>query len=290
MPVTHSPLRYPGGKTQLAPFVLDLIQTNGLYGGVYCEPFAGGAGVAWQLLLDGHISEAWINDIDPAIHAFWSAVLDETDALCELVEKTPITIDQWHLQKQTLQADGATSLQRGFAALFMNRTNRSGILKGGVIGGLAQNGNYLLDCRFNKKEIIRKIRRIGSYRTVIRLFRLDAAKCLQEWDKSLPGRALINIDPPYFAQGQALYLNFYKAEDHADLARVVRGLRHHWMVTYDNVPEISDLYKGLPKHTSSLVYYAQVKRRANELMVLSPSLRLPVEAESINKRVTCFED
>lgn len=286
MPVTHSPLRYPGGKTQLAPFVLDVIQANGLYHGVYCEPFAGGAGVAWQLLLDGHVSEAWINDLDPAIHAFWSAVLFDTDALCELVESTPVTIAEWHLQKVTLQAKGSTLLQRGFAALFLNRTNRSGILKGGVIGGLAQTGNYALDCRFNRREIVRKIKRIGSYREVIRLSCLDAAECLKEWDKALPKRALINIDPPYFAQGQGLYLNFYKAEDHADLAKVVRGLNHHWMVTYDNVPEISRLYRGLPQHTSSLIYYAQIKRRANELMVLSPLLALPMEADSVAKRIT----
>lgn len=289
MPVTYSPLRYPGGKTQLAPFVLDVIQANGLYQGVYCEPFAGGAGVAWQLLLDGHVSEVWINDLDPAIHAFWSAVLADTDALCELVESSPVTIEEWHLQKAILQDDKSTQLQRGFATLFMNRTNRSGILKGGVIGGLGQTGNYTLDCRFNRKELVRKIKRIGSYREVIRLSRLDAAECLKEWDKTLPKRALINIDPPYFAQGQALYLNFYEAKDHADLARVVRGLRHQWMVTYDNVPEISTLYRGLPQHTSSLIYYAQIKRRANELMVLSPSLALPIDADSVNKRISCLE-
>jgi DNA adenine methylase len=289
MPVTHSPLRYPGGKTQLAPFVLDLIQENGLYQGVYCEPFAGGAGVAWQLLLDGHVSEAWINDLDPAIHAFWSAVLYNTDSLCELIEGTPVTIDEWRLQRATLQAEESTPLQRGFAALFMNRTNRSGILKGGVIGGLGQTGNYALDCRFNRIELIRKIKRIGSYREVIRLSRLDAAECLKEWDNALPKRALINIDPPYFAQGQGLYLNFYKDEDHAHLAKVVRGLRHHWMVTYDNVPEISGLYRGLPQHTSSLIYYAQIKRRANELMVLSPRLKLPTEADSVSKRLTRVE-
>jgi len=289
MPVTHSPLRYPGGKTQLAPFVLDVIQANGLYQGVYCEPFAGGAGVAWQLLLDGHISEAWINDLDPAIHALWSSVLNDTDALCELVESTPVTIEEWYLQRATLQADGTTMLQRGFAALFMNRTNRSGILKGGVIGGLGQTGNYTLDCRFNRAELARKIKRIGSYREVIRLSQIDAAECLKMWDKALPTRALINIDPPYFAQGQALYLNFYKPEDHADLAEVVRGLRHHWMVTYDNVPEISKLYRGLPQHTSSLIYYAQIKRRANELMVLSPSLVLPIEADSVSTRISRLE-
>lgn len=286
MPVTHSPLRYPGGKTQLAPFVLDLIQFNGIYQGVYCEPFAGGAGVAWQLLLDGHVSEAWINDLDPAIHAFWSAVLDDTDALCELVECTPIDIDEWHKQRAALYSEDSTKLQRGFAALFMNRTNRSGILKGGVIGGLGQTGNYPLDCRFNRQELVRKISRIGSYRSVIRLSCLDAAECLMEWDRALPKRALINIDPPYFAQGQALYLNFYKAKDHADLAKVVRNLRHHWMVTYDNVPEISKLYQGLPQHASSLIYYAQIKRRANELMVLSPSLVLPIGADSVTKRVS----
>lgn len=275
MPVTDSPLRYPGGKTQLAPFVIDLARANGLYGGVYAEPFAGGAGIAWRLLLNGDVTEVWLNDIDPAIYAFWDTAVHRPDELCERILKTAVTMEEWRIQKAVLLSGQASQADLAFATLFLNRTNRSGILKGGVIGGKDQGGNYKLDCRFNKVDLIHKIQRIHLYRDVIKVTRLDAEDCLRAWDKALPKRSLINIDPPYYAQGRDLYLSFYNPADHARLARLVRGLKAPWMLTYDDVPEIESLYFGVPTYRKGLVYYAQVKRRASELLVISPSLICP---------------
>ena len=275
MPVTDTPLRYPGGKTQLSPFVIDLVRTNDLYGGVYAEPFAGGAGIAWRLLLNGDMTEVWLNDIDPAVCAFWDTVVNRPDPLCERILRTEVTIEEWHRQRAILSDPQATQLNLAFATLFLNRTNRSGILKGGVIGGKDQTGNYKLDCRFNRAGLVHKIQRIHIYRDVIRLSRLDAEKCLRKWARELPRRALLNIDPPYFTQGRDLYLSFYNTEDHARLARQVRTLAVPWMLTYDDTPEIEALYSGLPIYRKSWIYYAQVKRRASELLVLSPTLKPP---------------
>ncbi|WP_026052045.1 DNA adenine methylase [Herbaspirillum rubrisubalbicans] len=275
MPSIDSPLRYPGGKTQLSPFVIDLSRANDLYGGVYAEPFAGGAGIAWRLLLNGDATEVWLNDIDPAIYAFWNTVVHSPDALCDRILRAKVTMTSWHKQRQILADPMTSEVDLAFATLFLNRTNRSGILKGGVIGGKDQTGNYKMDCRFNKDELIRKIRRIHIYRDVIKVTRLDAEECLKKWAKTLPRRALINIDPPYFSQGRDLYLSFYEPSDHARLAGVVRGLKVPWMMTYDDAPEIAALYSGLPMFRKSLIYYAQVKRRASELLVLSPNLKLP---------------
>jgi DNA adenine methylase len=275
MPTTESPLRYPGGKTQLAPLVTDLLRANDLRCGVYAEPFAGGAGLAWRLLLGGHVAEVWLNDIDPGIYAIWSAVLDQTDDLCELIESTPVTMDQWKMQRRVLVNPRVRPLTVAFATLFLNRTNRSGIIGGGVIGGKEQTGKYKLDCRFNKRELIQKIRRIALYRDVIKLTRIDARLCLPQWAKALPKRALLNIDPPYFVKGQGLYTNFYTPDSHADLARIIRRLKCPWMLTYDDAPEVQQLYSGLPMYRKGLIYYAQVKRRANELLVLSPRLIPP---------------
>jgi DNA adenine methylase len=276
MPVTNSPLRYPGGKTQLSPFVIALLRANNLYGGVYAEPFAGGAGIAWRLLLNGDVTEVWINDIDPALYAFWDTVVHNPDPLCERIRRTKVTMTQWHRQRRVLHDVASTPQELAYATLFLNRTNRSGILKGGVIGGKEQLGDYKLDCRFNKDELIRKIQRIHIYREVIKVTRLDAERCLRDWAKALPQRGLINIDPPYYAQGQDLYLSFYKPCDHARLAKLVRGLSVPWMLTYDDVPEIESLYTGMPLYRKGLTYYAQVKRRASELLVLAPTLTPPV--------------
>lgn len=275
MPVTNSPLRYPGGKTQLSPFVIDLLRANNLYGGVYAEPFAGGAGIAWRLLLNGDVTEVWINDIDPALYAFWDTVVNAPDPLCERVLRTKVTMTQWYRQRAALCDPASTPLDLAYATLFLNRTNRSGILKGGVIGGKGQTGDYKLDCRFNKDELIRKIQRIHIYREVIKVTCLDAERCLRTWAKSLPQRGLINIDPPYFAQGRDLYLSFYNPKDHARLAKLVRSLTVPWMLTYDDVPDIESLYTGLPLYRKGLTYYAQVKRRASELLVLAPHLKIP---------------
>lgn len=275
MPVTDSPLRYPGGKTQLAPFVIDLARANNLYGGVYAEPFAGGAGIAWRLLLNGDMTEVWLNDIDPALFAFWQTVVHNPDPLCERVLKTALTMEEWHRQRVTLADEQSSRLDLAFAVLFLNRTNRSGILKGGVIGGLDQTGNYKLDCRFNKEALINKIQRIHIYREVIHISRLDAKECLLNWDKRFPPKALLNIDPPYYRQGRDLYLSFYGPSDHRNLAQVISNLESPWMLTYDDEPEIERLYAGTPLYRKSLIYYAQVKRRASELLILSPKLKRP---------------
>lgn len=274
MPTTDSPLRYPGGKTQLTPFVSELLRVNDLARGTYAEPFAGGAGVAWRLLFAGHIGEVWLNDIDAGIYSFWKTVLEEPDALCELIHSIPIDLNQWHEQRCILKSSTST-LELALATLFLNRTNRSGIIAGGVIGGKLQQGNYKIDCRFNKPELIEKIQRISQYRDVVRVSRLDGRQCIREWAKRLPKRALVNIDPPYFCKGQELYTNFYQPEDHKALAQVIKRLKVPWMVTYDEAPEIELLYSGLPVFRKALRYYAQVKRQASELLILSSDLQVP---------------
>lgn len=276
MPVTDSPLRYPGGKSQLIPFVLDLLKENDLFYGEYAEPFAGGAGIALKLLLDGYVDRIYLNDIDPAIHAFWLAVLSHTNELCDRIDSTEISIDEWHKQRIVYFDESAiNTVEKGFATLFLNRTNRSGIIKAGVIGGLEQKGDYKIDCRFNKTELIRKIKRIGSYKKQINLSQLDAIDFLQNVVSKAGPNTLVNLDPPYFGKGPELYTNFYKSDDHAKLAHAIASLQKNWMVTYDDEPKIRSLYSGYPMYSSSLNYSAQLKRIGTELLVLDPRLKAP---------------
>lgn len=275
MPTTDTPLRYPGGKTQLSPFVVDLLRENDLMQGVYCEPFAGGAGIAIRLLLSGNVSEIWINDLDRSIYAFWYSVINQTEQLCERIESTPIDMTVWHEQKVVQARKNASLINLGFSTLFLNRTNRSGILRGGVIGGKDQEGEYPMDCRFNREELIRKIRRIALYRDQIKLTCIDASDYLKNELKKLPAHALVNIDPPYYLAGPDLYTNAYKHDDHVVLSKVIRALGNKWMLTYDNTPEIRALYEGLPQFEKTLTYYAQIKRSATELLVICPKLKAP---------------
>lgn len=276
MPVTDTPLRYPGGKSQLTPLVVDILHSNDLTYGEYAEPFAGGAGIALHLLLNSYVSHIYLNDFDPAIHAFWTAVLHHHEALCELVERAEVNINEWHRQRQiALHEHDADPLTRGFAVLFLNRTNRSGIIKAGVIGGLEQLGTYKLDCRFNRSDLIRKIKRIAGVRDQISLSQLDAIEFLRKVVPSTSKYTLVNLDPPYFGKGPDLYTNFYKPNDHAALAKEVNRIKRRWMVTYDDTPEIRSLYSEHPMYSSRLNYSAQVKKVGTELLVLDPELVPP---------------
>ncbi|HGM5880694.1 DNA adenine methylase [Stenotrophomonas maltophilia] len=283
MPVTDSPLRYPGGKTQLSDFVIDLMRENDLFYGAYVEPFAGGAGIAWKLLLENYVSEVVINDIDASVYSFWASVLRHTDELCERIENTAVTIEEWQRQRLVQSQSRARIVDLGFSTFFLNRTNRSGILKAGVIGGVRQDGNYLLDCRFNKPDLINKIRRIAMYKDQIRLTKLDAKVFLQSVHKLVTKRCLINIDPPYYKRGPELYCSFYNHDDHAELSRAVKKLRRPWMLTYDDAPEIAQLYSSLRTYRKELNYSAQTKRVGVELLVLANGLELPACLDQARK-------
>ena len=114
------------------------------------EPYSGGASVALFLLLEGFVNKITINDKDRAIYAFWYCVLNKTKDLCDKIERTEITIAEWRKQKEIqTKKEKADLLELGFSTFFLNRTNRSGIINGGMIGGVEQNGDYLIDCRFN---------------------------------------------------------------------------------------------------------------------------------------------
>lgn len=277
MVTSTSPLRYPGGKACLIGPVTDIIKANKLERRHYAEPYAGGCGLALSLLFGGHVSDIHINDIDQGIWSFWHSVLNETMELVKLIELTPVTMDEWHRQKEILRApDNSSPLELGFATFFLNRTNRSGIIKGaGVIGGLQQQGNYKLDCRFNKDDLTRRIQRIRRYRKQINLHNLDALDFLKMTEESLPKQTFLCIDPPYYNKGSSLYTSFYHPEDHKALCDVVLKLDRPWIITYDNAPEIKDLYLKRRQYEFDLNYSVQTKRLGTEVMIVSKGLRMP---------------
>lgn len=268
---SYSPLRYPGGKSKLIPYISELIKCNGVSGGVYVEPFAGGAAIAWYLLSAGSVDSVYLNDLDPAIYAFWFCVINRTDDICERILDAEVNIEEWGRQRSIYSNGSDSVLDLGFSAFFLNRTNRSGIIKGGVIGGKNQDGNYKLNCRFNKKTLVRQIRDIADRRDRIHLFNMDGAQFLDEVVSGITGPALVNIDPPYFKKGPELYKNHFSRRDHMLLADCVRNLKCKWVITYDDTPEIEDLYKDYSPTPFALMYTAQEKRKGTELIIHGPN-------------------
>ena len=279
MPFRTSPLRYPGGKTCLYSLVAKVLRNNRLERRHYAEPFAGGCGLALALLYEGHVSDIHINDADASIWAFWRSVLEYTDELACRIRTTPITIDEWRAQREIhLKMDTDDLVSLGFATFFLNRTNRSGIIKSaGVIGGLAQSGAYKLDCRFNRVDLERRVRRVAKYRKRIYLTRQDALGFIEETRARLPKSTFFCVDPPYFSKGQGLYTSSYTPEEHGSLAKSIRALENPWIVTYDDVSAISALYRDRRQYQFDINYSVETKRRGTELLIASKGLRMPTD-------------
>lgn len=273
-----TPLRYPGGKGKLSYYVKSIIESNNLLDGHYVEPFAGGAGVALELLFHEYVNQIHINDLDPAVYAFWSACVNKTGELCKLISDTPVTIDTWERQRELLRNEdnSVETLELAFATFFLNRTNRSGILKAGVIGGRAQAGKWKLDVRFNKEDLIKRIEMIANYRNRINIYNLDTVDLLNTLPQTLPKNTLVYLDPPYYVKGQGLYRNFYEHKDHVEIKSILDTITEiPWIVSYDNVGQISNIYSDYRTKVFDLQYTAQTKRVASEIMIFSDSVSIP---------------
>lgn len=276
----YSPLRYPGGKNKLAAFIASLCLENNIKGH-YVEPYSGGASVALFLLLEGYVDCITINDKDRSLYAFWYSVLNHTEEFCKIIEETPITMEVWHKQKQIQSNKEIFSLlELGFSTFFLNRTNRSGIISAGVIGGVDQTGNYLMDCRFNKTDLIKRIQLIGSRRKDIRLMQEDAIDLVtlveQETKTRRNKNTLFYFDPPYYDKGSTLYMNHYLHSDHQAVSESVKAIKNiHWIVSYDNTEQIRTLYSRYRRNEFTFTHTAYKAREGKEIMFYSDSLRLP---------------
>ena len=273
-----SPLRYPGGKGKVANYLKLMVLENDLLGIDYVEPYAGGASVALALLFEDYAGHVHINDINAGVHAFWEAALNNTEELCRRIETTPVTMAQWQIQRAVHRDPDATGIDLGFATFFLNRTNRSGIISGGVIGGKDQTGEWKIDARYTIPELVHRIQKIGRFRSRITLTRLDAAELLWQWSRPGCAKAFFYLDPPYFVKGGDLYDNFYGPGDHAKIARLVSELPHPWVVSYDAVPEVTAMYSKAESNRYGLSYSAARRISGSEVMFRSSGLSWAPEA------------
>ena len=282
--IHFTPLRYPGGKGKLTAYIKNLMKRNRLLDGEYAEPYAGGSAIALELLFHEYVQQIHINDVSRPVYAFWKSVLKHTNELATLVRNTPLTVKAWDRQRRVLDnPKDHDDLALGFAAFYLNRTNRSGILNGGIIGGRDQTGPWKIDARYNAPELVNRIESIARMGHRIKLTRQDALKFLKTGIEKWPEKTLIYLDPPYYVKGRDLYYDFYNPDDHASVAEFVTGsiTKQKWIVSYDNAPAIRDLYKGCPHIVYDIGYSARSARQGSEVMFFGDGLRIPPVIGSI---------
>lgn len=275
--MNYSPLRYPGGKSKIAPLIRLIIGKTGRPEITYIEPFAGGAGVALSLLFEGSVNQIVINDYDKAIYSFWRAIKDDSQELIHLIEHTPLTIDEWRNQKEIYSTKNRRySVELGFAAFYLNRTNRSGILSAGPIGGYDQTGNYGIDARFNRETLIRRIKEIANRKSQIVIYNKEIRSFINGVIPKYQDNAFVYFDPPYYENGQRLYKNFFSPTDHADIAYAISGgVNCPWIITYDDVPDLMEIYSDYEKRRYNLNYSAANKGKGSEIIIFKDANLLP---------------
>ena len=269
-----SPLRYPGGKRRLASFLAKAVNENFGAGEriTLVEPYAGGAGASLALLFAGRVNKIIINDLDKAIYTFWKVAVLDTDYLIREIRRIDITINEWRKQKR-IYLTSSNEYRLAFATLFLNRTNRSGIMYGNPIGGLEQSGEWKIDARFTKETIIGRLEKIKQYKDKISVFKLDGIKLLKKLEQHKRAKSyFVFLDPPYYQKGKSLYLNHYNNEDHQKLAEFLETSSLKWIMTYDNIPYIENLYSGRQTNKFSVQHNAYKSRVGKEIMVFSDNL------------------
>lgn len=271
-----SPLRYPGGKAKVYKQIVDLLEKNNKRDTIYIEPFAGGCGLALLLLKNNIVSNLILNDIDKSIYCFWKSVLKYNDELCQMISSATLTLEEREKQKNIQDnkekiniRKKADILKLGFSTFYLNRVNRSGIIKAGVIGGKNQSGSYKMDCRFNKKNLTQKIQEIYKLKDKIKFYNLDVLEFLKIAKKK---ESFIFFDPPYYQKGKDLYVNFYEHEDHLKLANIISKIESDWIVTYDNVTPIKEMYSKFRQKEFDITYSLENKRKAKEIIIFSDTL------------------
>lgn len=276
----YSPLRYPGGKTKLYGLVRSILMRNNLINQTYIEPFAGGAGLALALLLNNDVKKIVINDSDPAIYAFWYSILNNNEDICEFVRTVPLNMDEWHRQRNIyLNQANYERLDIAKAVFYLNRTNRSGVINGGVIGGQSQQGNYLIDARFNRNNLIERIQSIENVKSKIHLYNLDVLDFLDTHTLGKYRKVLINFDPPYVEKGSQLYQNYYTHQNHKVLKKYILKCKRKWILTYDDCELTRELYANNRCSLIDINYSVNTVRKTKELIVFSDSIEISDEVE-----------
>jgi len=275
-----SPLRYPGGKGCLAGFLAEVMSLNGLSGAAYYEPYVGGAGAALELLRRGCVSKVVINDADPRIAAFWTVALGQSDRFADKVLTVPLDMDEWRTQRAILaQPQAHDTFEIGFAAFYLNRCNRSGVLAGaGPIGGMGQAGKWKLDARFNREQLAKRVFALRDFCGSVHIENQDALCFLRSKLPRGAGRkkVFVYLDPPYVNKGQRLYLNSYAARDHTALASYLHAQQAlPWVMSYDDTELVRSLYAAQRVERLPIRYSLHNKREAQELLIAPWRVRLP---------------
>lgn len=259
----------------MTDFAQETLRLNGARGGTWVEPFAGGGGLALSLLGRGAVGRVVLNDTDDGVRSFWEAVLNEPDRVARDVATVPLTVAEWD-RWRAVRERGGTGYEAGFAAFYLNRTNRGGVIDGaGVIGGRAQRGAYGMACRFPRAALVQKVRAIAAVRDRVEVRGEDGVAVIVRAAEDDPRGTFLFVDPPYWHKGPNLYGPPFGPHDHARLASALKAVRGPWIATYDRCEPVSALYRDRRVYEMEGALPPGSVPRDAEVVVVSKGMAVP---------------
>ena len=266
-----TPLRYPGGKTWLLDYVKAFARFHKLSSTTIVEPYGGSASISVGLIRSQLVTDATVCERDPLIVAFWNVAIHRNEELIEYLSSLEINMETWYglrryldLEKTNLQNE----LEAAGAFLFFNRTNYSGIIKGGPLGGKKQLSKYKLNCRFNKGRIADKIRSLKALEDKLKIIQIDGLEYMKNHALQSPDNVFFYVDPPYYGAGKDLYRFYFTDFDHQQLSAFLTGTEIPWLLSYDDAEFIRNLYQkksNLPVYTD--YQSGHLRRGVKELLI-----------------------
>lgn len=263
-----TPFRYPGAKNKMLPVLREHLDPLLVDQDNFIDVFVGGGSVLLDIAQRYPTIKLHANDKDYWMYCFWNIVSSGDDAkfnsLLQLIEQKP-TLELFYQLRETPTDD---PVECAYRAIFFNRTTFSGIAYSGPIGGKEQKSQYTVDCRYNVAKLKTKIlacRKLLINRTTVS--GLDFGEYTELWNTNYPAY----LDPPYYVKGDALYIEKMDSFQHEKLSALLQH-REGWVLSYDDCPEIRNLYANQKVIDLSARYCINGKKdnweSKNELIIL----------------------
>ena len=220
--------RYPGGKyyalKYIAPYWENCPHDE------YREPFVGGGSVFFSKSKSKYNV---LNDIDSELITTYRIIQDKEmrDKLIEMVSKEVASKERW---REVFEFVPSNELEVAFKYFYLNRTSFSGKLSSPAWG-------YREKRSLPPERWYERIIPCGELLKDVSIENSDFEEIIKQ-----PARGksvLMFVDPPYYKPSKRKhYRNGFDLEDHIRLANCLKETNHKFILTYEDAPEIRELY------------------------------------------------
>ncbi len=235
-----SPLRYPGGKFYALKHIMPYIEC--VDHDEYREPFLGGGSVFFAKT---KVTYNVLNDLESEIINFYKVILDN-EMKCKLIYQFEKEVANRERHNEVKQMIPQNILERAFKTYYLNRTSYCGIIHVPAWG-------YVEGKSAPPKNWGKFIESASEKLSNVELFSLDYSDILKMPKRG--SKVLVYLDPPYYhADQKRAYTKSFTLEEHVRLADSLYGYKYKFCLSYDDCPEVRELYKWANIYDVSWLY------------------------------------